>query len=333
MHESPHSGRPAGDVVLSSRVMADESIRVICIGMLTVDVVAGPVGEIRRNALDFIDAVEMHPGGCALNTAIHLSTLGVPAAIVGPLGDDPYGEFLRRKAREAGLDASGLRTYPEIATSATVILMRPDRQRDILQCPGSNAALRGDMVDLAAFPGATHLHIGGYFTCDGFDGEDAARLVRRARAAGLRTSLDTAWDPRGRWLAALRPVLPALDVLSTNEDEGRALTGLADPRAIVDALIAEGPAVVVLKLGAAGCVVRTPDACFAVPACEVDVVDTTGGGDAFAAGFLAGQVWGDDLRRSARIGCAAGGRACEAIGAIVGVTSRAAVLELVADDA
>src|SRR5581483_2280205 len=119
-------------------------------------------------------------------------------------------------------------------------------------------------------------------------------------AAGLTTSLDTNWDPRGAWMEDLAPCLPGLDFLFMNEDESRMVA--ATPADI----LSRGVRTFVLKLGPRGCAVYTTDRMIVSPAFEVPVKDTTGAGDCFVAGFLAAHSRGASLDEAARFANAVG---------------------------
>jgi sugar/nucleoside kinase (ribokinase family) len=152
-----------------------------------------------------------------------------------------------------------------------------------------------------------------------FDGEPAAGVLRQARAMGLYTSLDTVWDSRGRWMEAVAPCLPHLDLCIPSIEEARQLTGRHTPADVAAALAGGGARTVVLKMGEGGCYVHSAEGGFAVPAFSVQAVDALGAGDCFAAGFLAGLVHGWDLKRTARFACAVGAMCVTALGATTGV--------------
>ena len=145
-------------------------------------------------------------------------------------------------------------------------------------------------------------------------------LLRRARARGLTTSLDTQWDSQGKWMADSGAVPALVDVLFANEDEARMLTGATDPAEVAAVLREHGASTIVLKLGAQGCAVFSERDEFQVPAFPVTVVDTTGAGDCFAGAWLAAMCRGLAPREAARLANAVGAQVVETLGAVDGVT-------------
>ncbi len=145
-------------------------------------------------------------------------------------------------------------------------------------------------------------------------GEAAAEILSRAKSAGVVTSADilTPGDPGV--LAWIAPALPHLDYLLPNDEQVVGLTGAATLEQGCHDLIAQGVTCVAATRGAEGALVVTADQTIEVPAYAVDVVDTTGCGDAFSAGFLRGVGLGRDVAASARLGCAAAALVAQGLG-------------------
>jgi sugar/nucleoside kinase (ribokinase family) len=160
--------------------------------------------------------------------------------------------------------------------------------------------------------GMSHYHLASLFILPDFRPHAPATLAR-ARAAGLTTSLDTNWDPRGAWMTDLAPCLPDLDFLFMNEDEARMLG--ATPAAI----LSRGVGAVVVKLGPRGCAVYTAAREILSSAFDVPVKDTTGAGDCFVAGFLAAHLRGASLEAAARFANAVGALSVRCVGATAGL--------------
>jgi sugar/nucleoside kinase (ribokinase family) len=198
-----------------------------------------------------------------------------------------------------------------------VILSRPD-DRAILTFPGALARLTSDDVDDALLGRARHLHVASWFLIPGL-ADGGHRLLARARNAGCTISLDTNWDPTERW-SGVREVLGLVDVLLPNRAELLALAGRNDDdvERAAAAVRALGP-LVAMKAGADGAIGWDDVGRHHRPGLAVEVVDTTGAGDSFDAGFLtawlAGRPFGDCLRWAAVAGSlstrAAGGTAAQ----------------------
>jgi ribokinase len=237
-------------------------------------------------------AIRSRGGGAGANVAAHLARLGTQVSLVGCIGDDAAGAGLAAELSAAGVDVL-LRTVPGAATGTIVSLVEPGGQRSMLADRGANLALRPDDVP-APVPGG-HLHLSGYTLLD--NGPRAAGLAAMgaALAAGCTVSLDPAsTGPLTRygvdgWLAHTA----GATVLLPNADEARLLTGCADAGEAARTL-AGRHRVVAVSLGADGALWASGDVLVHRPAHPTEVVDTTGAGDAFAAGLLAAWLASPD---------------------------------------
>ena len=302
--------------------------QVACLGILVADVVAGPVDAVPApGGLAAVDAVGLHVGGCAASTAAALGRLGCRVGVLGKVGRDPWGDFLLQALRRDGVDTGMVLRDVAVPTAATVALVGRSGERSFLHALGANAALRLAEIALEATGPAQILHVGGAGLLPALDGAGLAALCAQARRLGMQVSLDTAWDVSGRWESVLA-VLPFVDYFLPSRLEAERIFGRAEPQAIAEAAFARGVGAVVVKLGADGCSVHPgPGAAGCLlPALHGPVVDTTGAGDAFCAGFLAGRLHGRDVVEAARLGTAAACMGCSAHGAVSGVGSWAAAL-------
>jgi sugar/nucleoside kinase (ribokinase family) len=295
-----------------SRVTPD----VVCLGILVADVIARPVDSLPPSgSLGLLDSVSLHGGGCAINTATALTRLGLTAAVAGKVGSDTLGDFLVHLLDERGIERRGVISDPSATTSATVVLVAADGERTFLHAKGANAQLRVEELDAGLLFSGRCLHIAGALVLDDLDGAPCAAVLAEARRQGLLTSLDTVWDDTGRWERVL-PCLPHVDVFAPSLAEARAISGKRDVAAVTEWLQQAGARDVVLKLGPRGCYVA--GAGYVEPV-QVDAVDGTGAGDAFAAGLLCGLLHGWPLARAARLANAAGALATTAVGAAEGL--------------
>ena len=289
---------------------------VVCLGILVADVIARPFDELPpTGSLGFVEAVSLHGGGCALNTASALTRLGCTAAVAGKVGNDALGDFLLQLLDERGVDRRGVIRDPSASTSTTVVLVRGDGERTFLHAKGANAVLDASELDLQLLFSGRCVHVAGALVLDALDGEPCAALLAEAKARGLVTSLDTVWDASGRWERIL-PSLPYVDVFAPSLPEALAISGASDAESAARWLEDHGASKVVVKLGAAGCHVGGIGR---VGPVEVDAIDATGAGDAFVAGLLNGVLAGWPLESAARFANAAGALATTAVGAGDGV--------------
>ncbi|MBN1657339.1 MAG: sugar kinase [Anaerolineae bacterium] len=297
--------------------------RIVCMGIVVADVVGRPLRAVPEpGRLVLVDEMALHTGGCALNSATALARLGLPVDVVGKVGADAFGDFLLAEMDRRGIGRAGVQRDPDMGTSATMVMVEPDGERRFVHYIGANARLALDDVDSSTLEGASILHVAGALVLPGLDGEPMAALLDQARAAGVVTFLDTVWDDTGRWMELLGPSLPHVDYFVPSLAEAQALTGLDDPVDVAQVLLARGVGIVALKMGGDGCLVVTQAGeMWRVPAYKVDVVDATGAGDAFAAGFIAGVWLGWPLDRTARLANALGALCVTGAGATGNVAS------------
>lgn len=307
---------------LDIRGGVDVSQGVLCAGNIVYDVLVRPVEEIRWGATTWVERIEPHLGGNGASTAVTLARLKVPVRLLSAVGPDPFGRFALDTLREAGCDVSRV-TKASSQTATSVALVNAVGARSFQHCPGASRE-----VFLAPIPFHAdltskhkHFHLANIFGLPGLRAHGGETL-RRAKAAGLSTSLDTGWDSKGEWLAVLGACLPHLDLLFVNEDEARMLTGSGDPAGASAFFMERGVSVVVIKLGEHGCAVFGFGQPLFIPAVGVEVVDTTGAGDCFVGGFLAGLHAGLNWAEAARWGNAAGALNVTSLGGSAGIPSR-----------
>lgn len=295
---------------------------VACLGILVADVVTKPFKKMpERGRLDLIDRMELHTGGCAVNTGRALAKLGVKTAVLGKVGEDGFGDFIIKTLRESGIDTKGIRRDSKVNTSGTVVLVYPDGERSFIHYLGANAAYTIDDVDWDVIGDSKLLHIGGALVLPGIDGEPTTAILKKVREMGKVTSLDTVWDAKGRWMSLIKPNLPYIDYFLPSLEEAKMLTGKNKPEDIARMFLDMGVKTVGLKMGEEGCYIRSQDEEYHIPIYKVEVVDATGAGDAYVAGFLLGVLKGWELEKIGRMANAVGACCVTAIGASAGVKS------------
>lgn len=252
------------------------------------------------------DSISLVPGGSAAITAVAAARLGLRVALAAAAGDDPAGEFMLGQLAREGVDTSAVAVRAAAPTGMTVALSRGD-DRAILTATGAMTTLAAADVPPRLVSAARHLHVSSYFLMERSLGPGLADLLAAARANGAATSLDTNWDPSGRWGGEhLGAVLEQTDLLLPNQAEALHLAGEPTLGKAAAALAGEHRRLVV-KLGARGALCVSGPARHQVgPPPAVTPVDTTGAGDCFNAGLIAGLLGGLGLAEAAALGCAVG---------------------------
>jgi sugar/nucleoside kinase (ribokinase family) len=292
---------------------------VVCCGNIVLDILVRPVDRLGWGASTWVESIEQHLGGNGANTEYALGKLGVPVRLLATAGADAFGDYALARLAGAGVDLSFVQRSAS-PTAATVVLVNPEGERLFLHRPGASSQSFPEPVEFSAgiTAGASHFHLANLFGLPHMR-VHAGETMRRAKAVGLATSLDTGWDSRGRWIEDVGPCLPYTDLVFVNETEVRHLAGIDETRAASRRLLELGARSVVLKLGAAGSVVVTAGDAVHVPAFQVTALDTTGAGDCFAGAFLAATVRGLSPREAARLANASAALAIQELGATEGV--------------
>lgn len=297
---------------------------IVNLGILVADVVAKPVLEWPdEGKLILVDQMELHTGGCAVNTGIALARLGFRPSVMGKVGQDAFGDFVIAALQREGINTDGVQRAQGVRTSATMVCVKPGGERSFIHYLGANAELTAEDVNFDVIRGARVLHIGSALLVPRLDGKPLAGVLRRAQEMGVLTCVDTAWDSKGRWMELVGPLLPYADMCVPSLEEARMITGERDPEAIARVLMGAGVKTVGIKMGDQGCYVATRSEAHLLPPFQVDAVDATGAGDAWVAGFLAGVVSGRSLKETARLANAVGAMSVTAMGAANGVRSLA----------
>jgi len=290
--------------------MADRDLDVVVIAEINVDVVvSGITGMPVFGAERLVEQVTLTAGSSGVLTASGLAALGLRVGVCGLVGDDPFGRYMLAHLERLGIDRSGVLVDPAQRTGASVLLSTP-RDRAILTFPGSMARLTLEDIRFDVVARARHLHLSSYFL------QTALRpavpdLLARAHRLGLTTSADTGHDPAEQWQTGT--LLDHLDVFLPNAVEAEALTGAASVAAALEQLAGRVPTVAI-KRGADGALAARGGRRVDLPASPVQVRDTTGAGDAFDAGFLAGWLGGADLADCLRRGNACGALTAAQVG-------------------
>ncbi len=285
------------------------------LGAHIVDVLGRPVAEIPAGQGGArLQEIRLTAAGAAGGTAVDLARLGATVRSVGAIGADALGTFLRQQLEAAGVDTSRLAVVPGAQTSATILPIRANGERPSLHVPGVSGLLTAHDVPPAALAGTDYLHVGGPDVLGPFAVDVLPGLLRAARAAGTVVSTDLLSSAQGGALERLTPVLAQTDHLVINADQGALLTGLDDPAAAATALRGQVPGVVVLTTGAAGGVLVDDAGAYTFPALPVDVVDTTGCGDAFTAGYVYALSLGWTPREACRLGTGCASMVAQVLG-------------------
>jgi sugar/nucleoside kinase (ribokinase family) len=298
---------------------------VVSLGIHILDVLGRPVTRIPPGQhVDLLEEIRLTVAGTAAGTSVDLAKLGVEVLAMGAIGEDAAGNFIVDTMQRYGIDTRGLTRKQGVQTSATMLPIRPNGERPALHVLGANAELTEADIDLDAIASARHLHFGGTYLMPKLDGAPTARILEFAHSRGVPVTLDLIAIDRPDLLEVIEPALPFVDYFMPGLDEARMICGLQDRHDVIRFFLDRGVGKTVFKMGAEGSSVAWHGADgeieeIRVPAFAATVVDSTGCGDAYCAGFIAGLLRGWDIVECARLGTAAAGLVIGGLGSDAGI--------------
>jgi len=272
--------------------------KVCVVGDIFVDVVAKVQGLPQWDTDTEAEYVKILPGGSALNQARNLQALGAEVRFIGSLGDDSFGQMLTRHCQGQGFLMKWVKVFKDLPSSVCIVLTGA-HDRGFVSCYSTTKAFGTADVEerLDALDGCTHFHVGGYFNIGGIHNAKFTDIVKRYRAKGVTFSLNTQYDSSEAWTGSnghLQELLPHTDMLFVNESEAHMIcASILGGKGSPDQLLRSYPQMtIVMTKGKDGAdVLRAGQPTLHVPTKPLDqVVDATGAGDAFLAGFLSGYL-------------------------------------------
>jgi len=298
--------------------------RMLVVGELNVDVIVSGLPTLPVLGRELLcEDFQMALGSSSAICASWLAALGARVDFWGKLGCDFYGDFMVSELERRGIGTKGIIRDSGIRTGVTVSLTY-HQDRALFTYLGSIAALCLDDLDLSLVARYDHLHSASIFLQQGLR-PGLPALYRAAKEAGLTTSLDSGWDPEERWGYDIFALLSYVDFFLLNEVEALHFTGLNTVEEAAKEL-SHYAGTVVVKLGRKGALARAGRQEWKASGFEVEVVDTTGAGDAFNAGFLyAHIVEGRPIPEALRFANACGAIAVTTIGGAIAPPSAAAI--------
>ncbi|OCC00565.1 hypothetical protein BA190_33415 [Labrys sp. WJW] len=264
-------------------------------------------------------------GGSGANTARILAGLGLPVHFIGKTGKDNWGDWCLAAMQREGVETRWVRRDEAEPTQLNIVIVSAGGERTMFAYRGANARLAAEEVDPAALAGTALLHLSGYALLQAPQREAALRALELAGAAGIAVSLDIPAGITGTIKETVLPLLPAIDTLFLGEADACLLAQAGNGAALDKAagcLLEAGARQIVVKRGALGSLVHSRQHTHVSPAAEVNAIDTTGAGDAFAAGYIFGIVNGLSPASASTLANAAGALATTAVGSGAGAVGR-----------
>ncbi len=308
--------------------------KVACVGILVADVIVEPVTKFpEKGILEKVNSITMHNGGNAMTASINLRKLGVESTMVGMVGDDMFGEFLKGRLAGAGVDVSGLKVSDKAQTSASVLMIDPTTgERSFFHCVGANGVLSEGDINYDAVEKCDMVFVTGSFIMDTFDGEETMKFLKKCKEMGKTTFLDVCWDASGSWGEKIDMSMPYIDYFMPSIDEAVCIAKEEDPDRIADVFMSKGVKNVVIKLGSKGSYLRKEGegkGTVYPPFYIENPVDTTGAGDSFCSGFLAAYAMGKTEEECMVFANATGAHCVMAKGATTGIKPYGEIMKFI----
>ena len=299
-----------------------------CLGVAVVDALSGELASYpapRVRVQVSTDRVSFLPGGGAVNTSSALARMGFSTAIFSKIGKDLMGSFLLKELEKCGVDTRNVCVSEHDSTPFTFVGIHPKGDRTFIHTPGANKTFSLEDLSVERLLDTDFLLYQDLWVMPELDGRSGAEILSMARRAGAVTLLDECYG-LGPKVDVLQSMLPSCDYFLPSMDDVRVLYPDSAPDDLASRFLDCGAGTVVLKMGPDGCLLAKGSDRAHLPALPSSVVDTTGAGDCWNAGFIAGLAMGEGPEMAARIGNACAAFSIESVGGSTGVPGYAAVL-------
>lgn len=298
--------------------------KAVCLGIQVVDTLGHPVSGIPEGQdVALIDEIRLTVSGAGAGTAVDLAKLGVEVYAMGAIGQDGLGDFLINTMQSFGVNTSFLRRKEGVQTASSILPIRPNGDRPAWHVIGANGELTIEDMDFDAIAAADFLHIGGTCLLPKFDGEPTKKVLEFAQQKGITTTMDPVGVERPDLLDIVGICMPYVDYFMPGLEEAAMICRLTDRSAAIRFFLEHGAKHTVFKMGSDGSSIGFEDGGVIrekrIPAFKVPVVDTTGCGDAYCAGFIAGLSMGWEVEKAALLGTAAAGLVVTGLGSDAGI--------------
>ena len=298
---------------------------VTVIGAGIIDVLAGPVDEsVFVKDSQPMNSTRLAFGGDALNEAVVLSQLGAKVELISKVGDDEAGKRVLDFLREKQVDVTKVKTEADLETGINIVLVTPDGERMFLTNPNGSLRKLSEADVMEQLDSAADIVcMASMFVSPLLDIPAMERIFQKIKSKPGRILVaDMTTAKNGETLADIACLLKYIDYLIPNEAEATRLTGETDVYRNAELFLEHGASCVVIKQGKNGCLICTKDKKVEIPAYPyVKLVDTTGAGDSFVAGFIWGLKNGMPIGECGRFGCAVASCTVEKLGANAAVDS------------
>ena len=295
-------------------------MKVLSLGSICLDILIKNINDFpKANQVTQVDSIRLMGGGGALNTAIALRRLGLPSYPMGEVGHDYAGDVLLNIMDAESLDSSYVLQRRNKSSSVVNVLINQEGERCFICNPGNFIQVSKDDYDWDILKEFDVLVIGSCFLLDKLL-PDLPYVLSKCREHNVISLIDTVWPTRPNY-NIIENSLPYLDFFVPSFQEAQMLSGRETPEDIAKWCLDFGTKNVLIKMDKEGCFLANKEFKEHIPALKVPLVDSTGAGDCFLAGFIKGLSLKYDLVKAAQLGNSAGAMCVQFVGAYTGISN------------
>ncbi len=291
------------------------------VGLYILDVLGRPVTKIPDGGnVEFIEELRLTVAGTAGGTVVDCAKLGLKTLAVGAVGDDEKADFVIATLQKFGVDTSGFERVKNVPTSATILNVRPNGDRPALHLRGASDHFLPPKKDKIDIFDCKVFHLGGTGLLEKLDGQASVDVLKEAKERGCITTWDLIAATEDT-LTIVEPLLPYIDYFMPSIEEASVMSGKNDPEEAAKFYIDRGVQNCVLTMGEKGSLFMSKDKKIITPAFDIQVIDTTGCGDAFYAGMITALAKDMNLETSLKFSTATSGLVATGLGSDAGIIS------------
>ncbi len=291
------------------------------VGLYILDVLGRPISKIPDGGnVEFIEELRLTVAGTAGGTIIDCAKLGLKTLAVGAVGNDEKADFVFSVLEKFGVDVSAFQRIDGVPTSSTILNVRPNGERPALHLRGASDHFLPPAKEKFNIFDCKVLHLGGTGLLNKMDGPASVELLRQAKENNCLTTFDLI-ATNDQTFNIVKPLLPYIDYFMPSIEEAIDMSKLTDPKDIAKFFIDNGATNCVFTTGEEGSVFINKDEYIKTPAFNIDVVDTTGCGDAFDAGMITALAKGFDLEKSLKFATITSALVATGLGSDAGIIS------------
>ncbi len=292
-------------------------MKVLCVGLMVCDIVVKPVDtDTFEKDTYTAENIEILVGGDAANVAYNINSLGLEVTLLSAVGSDFFADYILKHLKDNDLSTDYV-LRKEGITSKSAVLISDKGERAFISQKGACHNVTCEEVTEEILKSHDILYIGSAGDLPHFEGENLTALLQRARSLGLKTVLDVTGEVDQEWLKENKSALQYLDVFLPSIREAKRISGCKTEKDCLDFFASCGVKTTCIKLGKLGSCVLVNNEVMVIPPYDAKRVDTTGAGDSFVAGFIAGIISGLNETNCCKLGNYTGSITVSDIGAQV----------------